>query len=1007
MAPVCSRYMDSFPHPNPSGNQMQFFHPWPPMWGNPIPPRAKVEQTESPQAYGPWNYGSNCGYHSPWECHNCCQHGHPPHSYYSFRPPCSHFPQPQQPMFCYHGPYPPYQEAHPSYNIPVSHYAAEQPRYEYDKSGMGSFCSKCSNKCDARDGSSTVRIEEHDAEAERKENNALAPTKFDMNGHYPVVWIPSEYMKSNGIGKEKEESKQSEMEPRNWNGRWPLSVKNDRDGNGASTMEPKEWSGWFPIDLNSMNSLMQDGARRADNQDHRTDRKEELPFPLFCVPDYDKGEDGGKKSMEVGNSPTPSEQQPTMFKVIPVKQPENKKIMEDSASSKSAEKQPVMFKLIPVKQLENNDSRDEKIVERNFPLSKEKVVKDIPIKENGAQANQSSEIKEKKTIDNKEKRKSPSPPKGSKLPPICLRVDPMPKKRNGNGNGNGASRSPSPPSHRHKVQQRSNESSKISNAQAEKNVPLPQLGSKPQEAFEEKQEEVLGRKEIEVVEAKSLETTAVESKTPQDVLEKHDGSREETPAATVIGEGGKTTVNDDKPEQDKKEKKNLSESDAAKIVQSAYRGYEVRKWEPMKKLKQIARVREQANDLRKKIEALESSTEGEKERIVLGEMIMNLLLQLDTIQGLHTSVREIRKSVARELVLLQEKLDSMTSINVEKKQSSELCNIVVQDADEATSEHEHESTTLEGSGESECKNQLEASNSMDDVSHGNEGDAQSANTTMKLLSSDGEVMRPEVDDGDYADPSVELKNEEADMNCKVENLNEEIGNLQEASAADDSTMLEQGAESATKQVTVSSSEADAERIGSAPIVDDHQQLSPLFSSVEEDKVEGGCEKPDTNQDVDELSEGKREVAANVEATIGDEPVKTRNTDEKLEARLQEPNAVEELCESSTEVDEPAARLLAELPQVVDEIEMPLDDNVEETVTSEEQERENPSESIDLQANKEALENASKSGEALLIESAQRDSNDELNAVPEHEEVVRRVISWSLPSNLMTWLTFPH
>lgn len=38
-------------------------------------------------------------------------------------------------------------------------------------------------------------------------------------------------------------------------------------------------------------------------------------------------------------------------------------------------------------------------------------------------------------------RQSSSPPKTSKLPPVCLRLEPLSKKKNGNGN----SRSPSPP----------------------------------------------------------------------------------------------------------------------------------------------------------------------------------------------------------------------------------------------------------------------------------------------------------------------------------------------------------------------------------------------------------------------------------------------------------------------------------------------------------------------------------------------------------------------------------
>ena len=46
------------------------------------------------------------------------------------------------------------------------------------------------------------------------------------------------------------------------------------------------------------------------------------------------------------------------------------------------------------------------------------------------------------------KRQSASSPKGSKLPPVCLRVDPLPRKKNGNGSLSlsSRSRSPSPPS---------------------------------------------------------------------------------------------------------------------------------------------------------------------------------------------------------------------------------------------------------------------------------------------------------------------------------------------------------------------------------------------------------------------------------------------------------------------------------------------------------------------------------------------------------------------------------
>ncbi|KAK1376782.1 hypothetical protein POM88_032975 [Heracleum sosnowskyi] len=104
----------------------------------------------------------------------------------------------------------------------------------------------------------------------------------------------------------------------------------------------------------------------------------------------------------------------------------------------------------------------------------------------------------------------------------------------------------------------------------------------------------------------------------------------------------------------------FSEAEAAVIIQSVYRGFEVGRWEPLKKLKEIARIEGELNKVRLDVQNLVSSGSGniDKQRMVIGETIMKLLLQLDTMQGLHPSVRNIRKYVAKGLVSLQEKLDS-------------------------------------------------------------------------------------------------------------------------------------------------------------------------------------------------------------------------------------------------------------------------------------------------------------------------------------------------------------
>ncbi|KAJ6729552.1 BAG DOMAIN CONTAINING PROTEIN EXPRESSED [Salix viminalis] len=143
--------------------------------------------------------------------------------------------------------------------------------------------------------------------------------------------------------------------------------------------------------------------------------------------------------------------------------------------------------------------------------------------------------------------------------------------------------------------------------------------------------------------------------------------------------------------ENKGQRTNLSDEAAALLIQSAYRGFEVRRWEPLKKLKQIATVQEQVVVVKDKIHALESCSDIQKnnrQRLVIGEMIMSLLLKLDAIQGLHPTMRDIRKSLARELVALQEKLDSliMKKCDSEDKETSKSSIIIKEEHRESENE---------------------------------------------------------------------------------------------------------------------------------------------------------------------------------------------------------------------------------------------------------------------------------------------------------------------------------
>ncbi|KAK1565598.1 hypothetical protein Q3G72_030426 [Acer saccharum] len=79
--------------------------------------------------------------------------------------------------------------------------------------------------------------------------------------------------------------------------------------------------------------------------------------------------------------------------------------------------------------------------------------------------------------------------------------------------------------------------------------------------------------------------------------------------------------------------KDVSDVEVVMLIQSAYRGFKLRKLESLKKLKQMAGVREQLAEVRNRIQALESSDlqKNDKEREIIGEMITSLLLKLDTI----------------------------------------------------------------------------------------------------------------------------------------------------------------------------------------------------------------------------------------------------------------------------------------------------------------------------------------------------------------------------------------
>ncbi|KAJ7550471.1 hypothetical protein O6H91_07G103000 [Diphasiastrum complanatum] len=105
----------------------------------------------------------------------------------------------------------------------------------------------------------------------------------------------------------------------------------------------------------------------------------------------------------------------------------------------------------------------------------------------------------------------------------------------------------------------------------------------------------------------------------------------------------------------------MKEDTAAILIQSRFRGYMVRRTAPLNCLRVIMSVMSQLRKLKTQIitdEYMDRLRADPKERVKLSETIMSLLLRLDALQGVHSTVREIRKAAVREAVALQETVDS-------------------------------------------------------------------------------------------------------------------------------------------------------------------------------------------------------------------------------------------------------------------------------------------------------------------------------------------------------------
>ncbi|KAL0339474.1 UNVERIFIED_CONTAM: BAG family molecular chaperone regulator 6 [Sesamum angustifolium] len=384
------------------------------------------------------------------------------------------------------------------------------------------------------------------------------------------------------------------------------------DNGKTVEQQPASWNGWYPVDLNNLVSSKPrgDGER---NHSQKDNGKGTFPFPLLWIPyKAEQHENEGNKVNGANMRQSLGSQKSSGGE-------QNSIVSGDKIGGQSSPR----AKDIPVREVKQQEDKN---IFSNKDRERDAFLKDTS--DNGAVKLDNGEKKDPK---DGAKRKSTSPPKSPKLPPVCLRVDPLPRRKSANG----SSRSPSPPGDKQnpdkpfqkqarpiihqKVKSRitsirmslrktrSQKAIEVVDAKTSQgintdtNMETPVVvPPKSAEISINKREE---KPEEENVSQRKAETDAAVAKGHTEDAESARGKNEELFRNEEVGAN----------EVKKSSKTKLSEEEAAVIIQSAYRGFDIRRWEPIKKLKQIAKVREQIDE------------------------------------GLHPSIREVRKSVVREL----------------------------------------------------------------------------------------------------------------------------------------------------------------------------------------------------------------------------------------------------------------------------------------------------------------------------------------------------------------------
>lgn len=519
-----------------------------------------------------------------------------------------------------------------------------------------------------------MKIEEERPEVKPESEQKVADNSSIIrhpNYEYPMIWLPSSNMN------DKENGRSVELPPQFFNGWVPVNGK--RTGHVKQQEQDNQKAKpiiWMPA---GYDEPKQEAKQLEETDENPRVPKEAPPSPnIKIMPLSWFGNDHHDQKPAAKDGSGDQNDRSAVKSQYAITEHQDGRAMEGNYKTtlvpkkESEEKKPVRenYKTIPV--LPKNDSDEKKPVGGNYrtiPVVSMRESDDDKPDVSAKKAEKKGSGTDREGENGKRNNGKPSKAKHSKLPPVCLRVDPLPREKPGNG----SSRSPSTPTRKDADKAKKD----VKEAQSQNQEPKQPESKKDITVSDVKEKSPDEMKKVVELSNGTVQATSVKHAEEEEVPtsvddQKVQGSSNNVDAQEIAGEKSmqgcaKSTREDEIKIQGEAAKDdartrriNFSEPDAALRIQSAYRGYHVRRWQPLEKLRKIKNVHDQMEDVKKQLQDLEASSKPtEKEQMAISETIMNLLLNLDTIQGLHSSVREARKSIARELICLQEKLDSL------------------------------------------------------------------------------------------------------------------------------------------------------------------------------------------------------------------------------------------------------------------------------------------------------------------------------------------------------------